>query len=186
MENDLFHCLTQQTNVWEEPVFLTLLRQEDAHFLWEGTGDLQVVRLEPWGPYTETQTEEMVARALNRQAARQSVEWTIWDKTGPRGLIHLNHLNFFDRTAEIGYWLARTAWGQGYATAAVRAVCCFAQRAGFRQIEAICHPENAPSHRVLEKNQFFPSGRRKDYICLEEKTWDGLLFCRNFFTVDFP
>lgn len=53
---------------------------------------------------------------------------------------------------EVGYVLARSVWGRGYATEAARV----AVRTGFRdlaldRIVAVVHVDNAPSQRVIEK-----------------------------------
>ena len=56
--------------------------------------------------------------------------------------------------AETGYVLARDAWGRGYATEAVRAMVALAPSLGIRRLQALCHPDNRPSWRVLEKCGF--------------------------------
>ena len=46
------------------------------------------------------------------------------------------------------------AWGQGYATEALRAIVDLAPTIGVRQLDALCHPEHHASVRVLEKCGF--------------------------------
>jgi RimJ/RimL family protein N-acetyltransferase len=60
---------------------------------------------------------------------------------------------------ELGYWLARPAWGLGYATEAGRAVVAMA-RDGLRlnRIEAGHFLDNPGSGRVLRKLGFRPTG----------------------------
>ncbi len=53
--------------------------------------------------------------------------------------------------AELGYWIAVAAWGQGYATEAARRLIRFGFEAGIAEIRAHALPDNAPSRRVLEK-----------------------------------
>jgi RimJ/RimL family protein N-acetyltransferase len=53
-----------------------------------------------------------------------------------------------------GYVLARDAWGQGYATEALRAVLNIARGVGIIRLYALCHPEHRASWRVLEKCGF--------------------------------
>lgn len=61
------------------------------------------------------------------------------------------------RTAEVGYRLARTAWGQGYATEGVRALLETAFGAlGFERVRAETMTVNHASRRVLEKAGFLP------------------------------
>ena len=53
---------------------------------------------------------------------------------------------------ELGYRLARTAWGQGYAVEAARAVRDYAfQTLNLRRLIAIIDPSNTASIRVAEK-----------------------------------
>ena len=53
---------------------------------------------------------------------------------------------------EIGWRLARYAWGRGYATEGARAAARFAfEEAGLDRIVSICHPDNAASLRVMDK-----------------------------------
>lgn len=55
-------------------------------------------------------------------------------------------------SADLGYMLARTAWGKGYASEAAAALldAGFA-RLGLRRVAAVCAVENAASIRVLVK-----------------------------------
>lgn len=52
----------------------------------------------------------------------------------------------------LSYLICREFWGQGYGTEAVRALLSHGFRAlGIRKIEAIIHPDNAPSLRLARK-----------------------------------
>ena len=57
-----------------------------------------------------------------------------------------------------GYVLARDAWGQGFATEALRAMVDVARAAGARRLYALCHTEHHESRRVLEKCGFLSEG----------------------------
>ncbi len=61
--------------------------------------------------------------------------------------------------AELGYWIAREHWGQGYATEAGRAVIAIAAVLGHRRIVASHFLDNPASGRVLEKLGFQSTGR---------------------------
>jgi len=57
--------------------------------------------------------------------------------------------------AELGYWIARTYWGDGIATEAVNALIDFGrEKAGLSEIWACAFSENTGSRRVLEKAGF--------------------------------
>ena len=56
--------------------------------------------------------------------------------------------------AMTGYVLARDAWGQGYATEALRAMVNVARGIGIVSLSAVCHPQHQASVHVLEKCEF--------------------------------
>ncbi|MBC7814665.1 MAG: GNAT family N-acetyltransferase [Burkholderiales bacterium] len=63
--------------------------------------------------------------------------------------IHLDHEN---QRAEIGYWLGKPYWGQGYATeAAVRLLQFGFEELRLNRIYARCFSENIGSERVMQK-----------------------------------
>lgn len=63
---------------------------------------------------------------------------------------------------ELGYWIARPFWGQGYATEAGRAVLTIARMLGHDRIVASHFLDNPASGKVLEKLKFKPTGRVLD------------------------
>lgn len=62
----------------------------------------------------------------------------------------------FERPEEAmtGYVFAKDAWGNGYATEALRAMVDLAGRLGLWRLYALCHPQHHASSRVLEKCGF--------------------------------
>ena len=60
---------------------------------------------------------------------------------------------------EIGYWIARPHWGQGYATEAGRQLIEIARTLGLCRLEAGHFVDNPASGRVLEKLGFRATGR---------------------------
>lgn len=67
---------------------------------------------------------------------------------------------------ELGYWIARDRWGQGYATEAARAVLTLARTLGHRRLIANHFADNAASDRVLRKLGFRPTGETRPSFCL--------------------
>ena len=59
---------------------------------------------------------------------------------------------------ELGYWIARDSWNQGYATEAGHALLDIAQALGLARLEASYFIDNPASGRVLEKLGFTPTG----------------------------
>jgi RimJ/RimL family protein N-acetyltransferase len=60
--------------------------------------------------------------------------------------------------AMTGYVLARDAWGQGFASEALRAMVDLAPTCRVRRLYAICHTDHTASYRVLEKCGFAREG----------------------------
>lgn len=60
---------------------------------------------------------------------------------------------------EIGYWIDRTAWGKGIATAALAALLTEVQE---RPLTAHVAEHNVGSMRVLERNGFVETGREQE------------------------
>ena len=61
-------------------------------------------------------------------------------------------------SVEMGYWIARPFWGQGYATEACGALVEIAQALGLGSLEGSHFVDNPASARVLEKLGFAPLG----------------------------
>jgi RimJ/RimL family protein N-acetyltransferase len=131
---------------------------EDAQALFAGIADEGVVRnlaRAPW-PYEEHHAREFVAlpieplnpRFLITRARDAALVGCIGiDQTDAPGVI------------ELGYWIARAHWGQGYATEAGSAVLGIARALGHDDVRASHFLDNPASGRVLRKLGFEPTGR---------------------------
>jgi RimJ/RimL family protein N-acetyltransferase len=104
---------------------------------------------------------ERIASGWPRQGGLWVVEWR--DRPsflGWCGLFPLEDSGLI----ELGYRYLRTAWGQGVATEAARAVLDYGfGTLGLEVIVAVTHPDNHASQRVLGKLGFRPEGRRFHY-----------------------
>jgi ribosomal-protein-alanine N-acetyltransferase len=79
--------------------------------------------------------------------------------------------------ASLGYWAGERFAGNGYTTAAVRAVVRYAfEDLDLHRVEAACQPDNAPSQRVLDKAGFTREGSARAYLKINGKWRDHLLF----------
>lgn len=68
-------------------------------------------------------------------------------------------------TAELGFWIGKPYWGNGYCTEAVAAMVEFGFTAlGLRRIFAEHFTDNPASGRVLEKLGFVYEGRRRKHV----------------------
>lgn len=109
----------------------------------------------PW-PYGEDAARAFVALEQNARLPHFLV-------TLPgEGVIGSAGLGGQDGAPELGYWIARDYWGQGYATEAAGAVLRIACTLGHHRIIAGHFTDNPASGRVLAKLGFEPTGRIVD------------------------
>jgi RimJ/RimL family protein N-acetyltransferase len=84
----------------------------------------------------------------------------LWQRTNaaPR-LIGSCGIGKADGQVELGYWIARSHWGLGYASEAARAVLGIARALGHRRLIAGHFTDNPASGRVLRKIGFRATGK---------------------------
>lgn len=106
--------------------------------------------------------QEEIARFF---AERTLFQWGIAEHASDRvvGTCTLASLTPEHRRAEVGFALARRAWGRGYLAETLPALLAF----GFREldlhrVEADVDPDNARSIRVLERAGFVREGRLRE------------------------
>jgi [ribosomal protein S5]-alanine N-acetyltransferase len=77
----------------------------------------------------------------------------------------------------LGYWMGREFAGKGLMTEAVGTVIPFAfESLGLHRIHAAFLPANTASRRVLEKNGFREEGLAENYLQIDGKWCDHVLF----------
>lgn len=134
-------------------------RESDLDDIVAGIGDLSVSRMLARVPHPYTRTD--AARFLHACGANlragSGLNLTIEHAGRAIGGVGIHDM---PHHTELGYWLRRTSWGQGFATEAADAVLAY----GF---DALCLPlirsgyfvQNAGSARVQRKLGFMPIGR---------------------------
>ena len=89
--------------------------------------------------------------------------WLVWDKTGTRlmGRAGVEQRNAGEDTQlELGYVFAPEYWHQGYAAEVCRAILAWAgENLEFDFVEALVHPDNTASIRLLERLGFCCQGQ---------------------------
>ncbi len=154
-----------------ERLLLRALRQEDAARLLEIYGDEEVVLfydLPPLGALAEAKA--LLETFCSRFEAGTGVRWGIVERASGRliGDCGFNRWRRDNRSADIGYLLAREAWGRGLATEAGRALLTFAFELEhpFRlnRIVATVDPRNVASRNVLTKLGLRCEGVQRDAV----------------------
>jgi RimJ/RimL family protein N-acetyltransferase len=80
------------------------------------------------------------------------------------GSVSLLRIAWEHRRAEVGYWLAREARGQGHATRAVDLICDWGfQALGIERIELLAAVGNHPSQAVAERARFTSEAVLRSY-----------------------
>jgi len=150
-------------------------RASDFDGVFAYASDPEVTRFMFYGPRDKADTQAYLQRMLQSQTEVPRRTWEVAVvRTGDGHLIGACDLTMEDAlTADLGYILARDAWGQGYATELARTLL----RAGFEQlgrqrIFAICDMRHLASVRVLEK-----AGLRREttlyrYKEAKGRSWD--------------
>jgi RimJ/RimL family protein N-acetyltransferase len=79
--------------------------------------------------------------------------------------------------AEVGYWLAREARGEGHATRAVGLICEWGFRAlGLERIGLLAATENMASQRVAERSGFAREAVLRSYMASGEERHDMVAY----------
>jgi ribosomal-protein-serine acetyltransferase len=78
----------------------------------------------PWVDATRTVDDILafIRRSMEQFAANNGFAATVWADGSIAGVIGLHKIDWLNRKAEMGYWLAREFQGRGIATAAARAL----------------------------------------------------------------
>jgi ribosomal-protein-alanine N-acetyltransferase len=101
------------------------------------------------------------------------------------GTCTLFHFHWGSRRAELGYALARAAWGQGLMHEALNALLTHAfNRVDLRRIEADIDPRNTASARSLERLGFRKEGHLRERWMVDGEVSDSDLY--GLLRIDWP
>ena len=135
--------------------------------------DAERERLGRWLPWVEeTRTEadsaRFIADATEERQRRRSLVLGIFVDGALVGTVGLHYIEWFERSAELGYWIASHAEGRGYVSRAARGVFGLAfGTAGLNRLVIRCAVDNERSRQVAERLGFRCEG------LLREAHWVG-------------
>jgi len=158
---------------------LSPLMPEDAARLFPIMNDPEVMAHWDIG---EIDDPGLVAEIVRGQVADmddgRSIHWTInrLEDDAFLGCCDLAAIDRWHRRAEIGFILAREAWGQGYALEAMRSVVSYAAVSGVRKLGARTHLGNRRSENLLTSLGFEPEGLLRGHILRESERRDCQIF----------
>lgn len=157
---------------------------EDWEALLGGIADKGVVRnlaRAPW-PYLPEHAREFVAR--EQDPRMPNFLMTLPGEAGSQ-IIGSIGFGMTDTGIELGYWIARPYWGQGFATEAGTGVIEVAKLLGYERLEASHFLDNPASGRVLRKLGFRPTGKvTKRHSCGRGEEADCALYRLDLDEVD--
>ena len=114
-------------------------------------------------PYLIGNTIDFINESIQKRCTREEYVFAILNNQDEFvGTCALGQCNFANKTATIGYWIGKSFWNHGYATAACALVVNFAFKSlGLSTIFASCSCDNLASLRVLQKCGFIVTGESK-------------------------
>ncbi len=127
-------------------------------------------------PYPDGAAAEWIARHGEWYVARKQAIWGITELGRVVGAMGLR-LVMDHRRAEVGYWIAKSAWGRGIATEALRAVLAHAfDVLALHRVEGQHYLENPASGRVMEKAGMRREGLLRGYVIKDGVPRDNVLY----------
>ncbi|PWH17663.1 MAG: GNAT family N-acetyltransferase [Anaerolineae bacterium] len=168
---------------------LRSFKLSDAPQVADLAGDFDIARMTSNipHPYTEEMAIQWIRGHASQAISNTAIHYAILLQEshlfiGATGLT----LDVQNRSAELGYWIGKPYWNQGYATEAAQAVLTFAfTRLGLNRIEARHFTKNPASGRVMQKIGMTYEGTLRQSIyrfgCFEDAALYSILqkeFCQ--------
>lgn len=145
--------------------------------------DPEVARFMVWRPHSEpAEVEAFLRQCLADREAGKRWAYVLELSTGASGPIGMIDARIRDRTADIGYVLARRWWRQGLMSEACRALSeALLKMPGIDRVQATCDAENVASARLLESCGFTREARLERYMVhpnLSDQPRDCFMYAR--------
>jgi ribosomal-protein-serine acetyltransferase len=150
--------IPRTTTLSDGVVTLRPTKLEDAPHIVEAVKE-SVAEIKPWmswchPDYNENEAHAWLATHPAAWEAGTQFAFVITDAQQGTflGGTGLNHINYFYRLANVGYWVRTSATGRGIATRAARLVARFGvEQVGLLRAEIVVAVGNQASQRVAEK-----------------------------------
>jgi RimJ/RimL family protein N-acetyltransferase len=162
-----------------EGLELRALEEADVPALYVIFGDREVMRYWSRGPYDSLGDAERLLDHIRRGfKERRLFQWGIAEAGDQNvvGTCTLFHLDTAHRRCEIGFALARKAWGRGLGLRAVDTVLRFAfESLRVHRVEADADPRNERSLRLLERLNFQREGLLRERYHVSGEVQDAVV-----------
>lgn len=165
----------------DEATALRGWRETDIEPLVEACRDPEIVR---WTRvperYGETDARAYLLHRYDAIQAGSAAPFAIVSADDDRrlhGSISLMRFDWQHLRAEVGYWLAREARGEGHATRAVGLICRWGfETLGLERIELLAATTNPASQRVAERAHFSREAILRSYMTGKGERHDMVAF----------
>lgn len=164
-----------------ERLLLRSVRASDTPHLVERRNDPAVAEYQDWStPYPLERAAATIAASMTTDGPTVDEWWMVTIADGHDTAVLgdlVVHLTTGGHTAEIGYTLARSAWGNGYAVEAANTLAAFLfETTGLTRLEAKIHPDNTASAMVLERIGMRFEGHMRRSFWLGDDNSDDWLY----------
>ena len=163
-----------------ERLLLRALTSADLEFIYRHFTDPDITYyLHDEEPIKSRQEAQAIVDFYTQSGAKPYNRWVIVGKSDnrPIGTCGYHKWRKSHFCAEIGYDLGKAYWKQGFMTEALKEVLEFGfGRMGLNRIEALVHPDNLASIRLLERLAFQSEGTMRDYYFQRGMFHDSLIF----------
>ena len=123
-------------------------------------------------PYTISHAEEFIERSQEEVLKQESYNFMIFQDRKMLGGIGFSEFN--NKSCQVGYWLGKKYWGNGFATEAVKSILDFGfDQLNLEEIYAAYKIGNEGSKRVLRKCgfEFYREKKEFDSVLLKEESF---------------
>jgi ribosomal-protein-alanine N-acetyltransferase len=160
---------------------LRQIEPRDAPGLHSCFGDEEAMRFWNSPPCkTMAETEKTLAGLRKTTSHYSYLSWAICRKTDDQciGMVNYHHREQRNRRLELAYVVAPAHQQKGIGTEAVQAVLAYClKELSVHRVEALIHPDNVGSIRIVEKLGFrCEGGPLVDYWCVGERYLSAMMY----------
>jgi RimJ/RimL family protein N-acetyltransferase len=164
-----------------ERLLLRSFRAEDLDDFHARRNDPEVARYQNWSlPFPREKAQQIVTDLVAMDGPQVDEWWMalIVDPATDQPVGDLAvHLSWQGHTAEVGYTLARSQWGRGYATEALDALLQYLfEEQDITRAFGMLHPANRASAMVLERCGFLFEGHTRSSFWLDGEVSDDHIY----------
>ena len=161
-----------------ERLYTRDFKMDDFNAVHELVQNPDIYKYQGWGPNSKEDTRNFIKRSIEQEYAvpRKSFEIPILLKETQFIIGCMRISSVSCKKADIGYWIKKDLWGQGFATEATLGAIKFGfQKLEINKICATSAPENLASIRVLEKIGMVKEGYLKEDVYIRGQYRDSVL-----------